>query len=61
MSDKGMKVENDVIEKYTVEEVKNYGFEERKVFDKIDDIHLWLTRIRNAINDANKTELVDLE
>jgi hypothetical protein len=60
MSDKGMKVENDVIEKYSIEEVKDFGWEERKIFDKVDEIHLWLQRIKNAINDANKTELIEL-
>jgi hypothetical protein len=60
MSDKGMKVENDIIEKYTVEEVKDYGLQEREIFDKVDEIHLWLQRIKNAINEANKTELIEL-
>jgi len=58
-NDKGMKAENDVIDKYRIEETVDYGWNERDVFDEIDKIHDWLQRIKNAINEANKTELVD--
>ncbi|HME53381.1 MAG TPA: hypothetical protein VKM55_14250 [Candidatus Lokiarchaeia archaeon] len=60
-NDKGMKAENDVIDRYRIEETVDYGWNERDVFDEIDKIHEWLQRIKNAINEANKTELVDVE
>ena len=60
-NDKGMKAENDIIDKYRIEEIVDYGWNERDVFDEIDKIHDWLQRIKNAINEANKTELVDVD
>ncbi len=60
LSDKGHKIEKQVVDYYQIDEVADYGHEERKVFDDIDKIHLWLQRVRNAINDANKTPLLDL-
>nr|MDO8087579.1 hypothetical protein [Candidatus Sigynarchaeum springense] len=60
LSDKGHKIEKQVVDYYQIEEVTDYGHDERKVFDEIDKIHLWLQRVRNAINEANKTDLVEL-
>ena len=60
-NDKGMKAENDVIDRYRIEENVDYGWNERDVFDEVDKIHDWLQHIKNAINEANKTELVDVE
>ncbi|MFX1535023.1 MAG: hypothetical protein ACFFDI_12430 [Promethearchaeota archaeon] len=61
LSEKGHKIENEYIDHYKIEEVIDYGYLERKVFDEVDKIHIWLQRIKKAINEANKTELVDLE
>jgi hypothetical protein len=61
LSDKGHKIENLKVDYYQIDEVTDYGHDERDVFDEIDKIHLWLQRVRNAINEANKTELVVLE
>jgi len=60
ISEKGSKIENDVVDFYTVEEVTDYGWAERRVFDEIDRIHLFLQRIKDSINEANKAELLPL-
>ena len=38
----------------------DYGFEEREVYDEIDKIHAWQQRLKEAINQANKTDLIEL-
>jgi hypothetical protein len=60
LSDKGHKIQNEFIDYYDVEEVQDFGIPEREIFDEIDELHEWMVRIRVAINQANKTELVDL-
>ncbi len=60
LSDQGHKIENEYIDYYVVEEVTDYGYQERKVFDETDKIHAWQQRLKEAINQANKTELVEL-
>ncbi|MFX1255924.1 MAG: hypothetical protein ACFFCZ_30235 [Promethearchaeota archaeon] len=60
LSEKGHKIENEYIDHYKIEEVLDYGYLERKVYDEVDKIHIWLQRIKKAINEANKTELVEL-
>jgi hypothetical protein len=59
LSDKGHKIEKEYIDFYTITEVTDYGKHEREIFDETDKIHAWLERIKNAINEANKTELVE--
>ncbi len=60
LSEQGHKIEEDIIDYYSVEEVTDYGVDERKVFDEIDKIHAWQHRLKEAINQANKTELLEL-
>ncbi|HMF34966.1 MAG TPA: hypothetical protein VKK79_26325 [Candidatus Lokiarchaeia archaeon] len=60
LSDKGHKIEETIVDYYVVQEITDYGLQERDVFDSVDKIHEWLSRIRNAINEANKVELVEL-
>jgi hypothetical protein len=60
MNGKGLKIENTFIEDFFIDEVEDFGHPERKVFDEIDRIHEWMVRIKTAINQANKTELVKL-
>lgn len=60
LSEKGHKIEQEYIDYYSVEEVTDYGVEERDVFDEIDKIHAWQHRLKEAINQANKTPLIDL-
>jgi hypothetical protein len=61
LSDKGHKIEEEVIDYYDVEEVTDFGVTERNVYDEIDKIHAWQHRIKEAINQANKTELIEIE
>jgi len=61
LSEQGHKIEEEYIDYYNVEEIMDYGFEERKVFDDIDKLHAWMHRIKEAINQANKAELINLE
>ncbi|MBN1214691.1 MAG: hypothetical protein JXA99_04540 [Candidatus Lokiarchaeota archaeon] len=61
LSEQGHKIEEEYIEYYNVEENIDFGFDERKVYDEIDKIHDWQHRLKEAINQANKTELIELE
>jgi len=61
LSDKGHKIEEKIIDYYLVEEFDDFGRPERQVFDEIDKIHAWQHRLKEAINQANKTELISLE
>ena len=61
LSEQGHKIEEEFIDFYNVEENTDYGFEERKVFDEIDKIHAWQHRLKVAINQANKTELIEID
>ena len=61
LSEQGHKIEEEYIDYYNVEEITDYGVDERKVFDDIDKIHEWQQRLKEAINQANKTELLNLE
>lgn len=58
LSEQGHKIEEEYIDYYNVEEVKDFGYDERRVNDEIDKIHAWQHRLKEAINQANKTELV---
>ena len=60
LSEQGHKIEEEYIDYYSVEEVSDYGVADRKVFDEIDKIHGWQQRLKEAINQANKTELIEL-
>lgn len=61
LSDKGHKIEEEVIDYYEVEEITDFGIPERKIYDEVDKIHAWQHRLKEAINQANKTELIELE
>lgn len=60
LSEQGHKIENEYIDYYDVQENTDYGVPERDVFDEIDKIHAWQHRLKVAINEANKTELISL-
>jgi len=59
-SDKGLKAEEMETLGYDVTEVTDYGLPSREVWNEIDRIQEFLQRVKQAINRANKTELVDL-
>ena len=60
LSEQGHKIEEEYIDLYKVQEIIDYGKPQREVFDEIDKIHEWQHRLKEAINQANKTELIDL-
>ena len=59
-SEKGLKAEEMETLGYDVTEVMDYGLPSREVWNEIDRIQEFLQRVKQAINRANKTELVDL-
>ena len=60
MGEKGQVITNNVTDFFTVEERIDYGFNQRTVYDEIDKIHQWLVRLKEAINQANRTPLAEL-
>ncbi|MFC3519243.1 hypothetical protein ACFPZ0_07430 [Streptomonospora nanhaiensis] len=60
-SDKGLKVEEVVLEGYDVVEVTDYGLQRRAQWDEIDRIGEFAQRVKQAVNRANKTELIELD
>jgi hypothetical protein len=59
-SDKGLKAEEMETLGYDVVEVTDYGLPSREVWNEIDRIQEFQQRVKQAINRANKTELVEL-
>lgn len=59
-SDKGLKAEEMETVGYDVVEVTDYGLPSREIWNEIDRIQEFLQRVKQAINRANKSELVDL-
>jgi hypothetical protein len=60
-SDKGLKVEEIELLGYDVVEVTDYGVPRREQWDAIDRIGEFAQRVKQAINQANKTDLVELD
>jgi hypothetical protein len=60
-SDKGLKVEEVELLGHDVVEVTDYGVARREQWDAIDRIGEFAQRVKQAINQANKTELVELD
>lgn len=60
LMEKGLKVEEVTIEGYNVVETTDYGILSRKVWDEIDKIQEFAQRVKQAINECNKTELLPL-
>lgn len=61
LSDKGHKIEEKMIDYYEVQEYADFPKPEREVFDAVDKIHAWQQHLKEAINQANKTELIEIE
>jgi hypothetical protein len=59
-NDKGLKAEEMETLGYDVVEVTDYGLPAREMWNEIDRIQEFVQRVKQAINRANKTELVDL-
>lgn len=60
-SDKGLKIEEVELVGYDIAEVTDYGLPRRSQWDEIDRIAEFAQRVKQAINRANKTELVELD
>jgi hypothetical protein len=59
-SDKGLKAEEIETLGYDVVETTDYGLASRDLWNEIDRIQEFLQRVKQAINRANKTDLIDL-
>jgi hypothetical protein len=59
-SDKGLKAEEMETLGYDVVEVTDFGLQSREMWNEIDRIQEFLQRVKQAINRANKTELVEI-
>ncbi len=60
MGPKGQIITNKVTDYFDIQEITDYGLIDRTIYDEIDKIHLWAMRLKEAINQANKTPLVEL-
>jgi hypothetical protein len=59
-SEKGLKAEEMETLGYDVTEVTDYGLPSREIWNEVDRIQEFAQRVKQAINRANKTELVEL-
>jgi hypothetical protein len=59
-SDKGLKAEEMELLGYDVVEVTDFGLPSREMWNEIDRIQEFQQRVKQAINRANKTELVEV-
>jgi hypothetical protein len=59
-SDKGLKTEEMILLGYDVVEVTDFGLPAREMYNEIDRVQEFLQRVKQAINRANKAELVHL-
>ena len=60
MSDKGLKIEEKRTVGYDVVDITDYGIPPRDAYNEIDRIQDYAQRVKQALNEANKTELVTL-
>lgn len=58
ITDKGIKMEETFVVGYKVEETTDYGVLQRDSWNEIDRIHDFAQRVKQAINEANKTQLI---
>lgn len=60
MTDKGMKVEEVEVIGYDVVETTDYGLPQREAWNEVDRIQEFAHRVKEAINQANRKDLVEL-
>jgi hypothetical protein len=58
--EKGLKMEEVITEGYDVVEHTDYGLPRREVWNEIDRIQEFAERVKQAISEANKTELIEM-
>ncbi|MEM9195966.1 MAG: hypothetical protein AAGF12_42760 [Myxococcota bacterium] len=56
----GLKIEEMELLGYDVSETTDYGIPQRDAWNEIDRIHDYAQRVKEAVNEANKAELVEL-
>ena len=61
LTEKGHKVEQTEIEGYKVVDITDYGINQRDVWNEVDRIQEFAESVKQAINEANKTELVEVD
>ncbi len=59
LTDKGVRIDKRVVDYYEITELEDFGWEIRAKYDIEDKISAWIERIRVAIAEANKTELIN--
>jgi hypothetical protein len=59
LTEKGHKVEETEIEGYQIMDMTDYGRNQRDVWNEIDRIQEFAESVKRAINEANKTELIE--
>jgi hypothetical protein len=59
ISEKGLKVEDRITEGFDIKEYTDYGRPIRDIWNQVDRIQDFAERVKQAIQDANKTELVE--
>jgi len=60
ITDAGHKVEEKIIEGYDIVETTDYGLPQREVWNEVDKVKEFAQRVKQAISQANSTELVPL-
>lgn len=60
LTDKGLKIEEITVIGYQVTEITEYGIPQRQAWNEIDKIQEFAQRVKQAINEANKMELVEI-
>ena len=60
LTEKGHKVEEVEVTGYDVTETTDYGLPRREAWNEVDRIQEFAQRVKQAINQANKVELVEL-
>ena len=60
INDKGFQEDISKISNYSVRIVEDYGRSARDIYEEKDKISAWEHRLKEAINQANKTPLIDI-
>lgn len=58
ITEQGHRIDRDILVGRNIKEVTDYGYTERKIYDEVDKIQAWQFRLKEAINQANKTILI---
>lgn len=56
----GFQIEKEETVSYSIRRIEDFGYNQRDVNDRLDKIHAWEQRLKEAINQANKTILINL-